>query len=92
MGDEAISGAQGVLGPTKERLLRPLAGPRNDKTWGNADSHGPLRGLAMTGRGEGLAMTGKGKSECSQWQKVRGMLPCKIRKVFSLYRIEKTRV
>ncbi len=30
--DEAISGAQGVLGNAKARLLRPLAGPRNDES------------------------------------------------------------
>ncbi len=57
MGDEAISGAQGVLETQKKRLprlLRRLA----MTTHGAADSHSPLRGLAMTGGKVGLAMTG----------------------------------
>ncbi len=36
--DVAISGTQGVLGTEKERLLRPLVGPRNDRTVGRRKS------------------------------------------------------
>ena len=57
LGDEAISGAQGVLETQKKRLprlLRRLA----MTTHGAADCFGPLRGLAMTGGKVGLAMTG----------------------------------